>query len=350
MLEKIRLKLQKTKLFIKSLIIILPLLVINFLYLNSDYRSDTLKFKNVPYGIQVANTGSSHEELGINYEFLNSDSKTFNFALGAQTFLYDNHILDEYISHFAPDSVLLVAVSKTSLTSSTPKETIEKYKYRYNQFLSKKNIENWTINEYIIDKYFPVFSSKHPFRKIDQSLRKIANKIKRKAKKIAGHTPKTSATTAISQTELSFADKAELEQMNQILWKIKDWDRLFPYAGSEGFEENLANINKILKKCHENRITPVLLSMPITKAMSEDYENVYKAFTPTHRSTEDDYKLFISEIKKNYPEIQVLDYTKDEDLTGNYLYYMDVDHLNSFGAKVFSEKLFADLRKLNLIK
>ena len=61
---------QKSKLAIKLLLIIVPLALLNFLYMQSDYRSDTLKFKNVPYGIQLANTGSSHEELGIDYSQL----------------------------------------------------------------------------------------------------------------------------------------------------------------------------------------------------------------------------------------------------------------------------------------
>ncbi len=337
---------QKSKLAIKLLLIIVPLALLNLLYMQSDYRSDTLKFKNVPYGIQLANTGSSHEELGIDYSQLSSEYTTFNFALGAQTFLYDNHILDEYISHFAEDAVLLIAVNKTSLTSHTPRETLETYKYRYNQFLSKENIEYWTLNEYIIDRYFPAFSSKHPFKKIKEftagALRKIKHAIVPEKKKISA--------SDIIMASLSFADKEKLAQMEQVSWKIKDWEKLFPYAGDIGFEENLFYAMQLLDKCASHGIKPVLISLPITQVMSENFETVYKNLTPTSRTTQADYETFIAKIKEKYPDISILDYTQDEEFTTNYSYFMDVDHLNDKGAEVFSKKLFSDLRDLKIIR
>lgn len=65
-----------------------------------------------------------------------------------------------------------------------------------------------------------------------------------------------------------------------------------------------------------------------------------------------DFNRQIMEVQKEYPKLKFFDYSEDQDFAGNPQLFMnlDSDHLNEDGADIFSERLWADLRKAKLIK
>ena len=159
------------KISIKIFFIIVPVFVfiwiLNSFYVNTNYWKDsfingTLKFKDVPEHIQLANVGSSHGIWAFNYTHVPYQS--FNFGLGGQWFIYDYAILRQYINRFDKNAVLLIPISYFQITRIL--SDFRQQRPRYYRFLDKQYMDFYSLQEKILFTYFPVLAAGNTLRYI----------------------------------------------------------------------------------------------------------------------------------------------------------------------------------------
>lgn len=83
------------KLILFLLIVLTPLLTLNYLYKNTtayDAANEMYYLKHFPKDIELLNLGNSHEKAGIFWEG-NYLGVAHNFATSSQPFYYDYYVL-----------------------------------------------------------------------------------------------------------------------------------------------------------------------------------------------------------------------------------------------------------------
>lgn len=292
---------------------VLILFVLNFAYLHSYYWKEgreESKFNNVPYDIKIANLGSSHGNAFDYYNF--PEYVTFRFNLQWQHHIYNYYVLKQYTDHFSKNAVVLIPISYFNITR------IEKESnFRYYTFLSKENIPGWKFNEYLLYKYFPLFSTKDVWVK----LLTMNNKME-----------------IIPKTTHSSKEINELLNFYTNWWLGNDPD---VEKGEEGFQYNINAVSKIIDLCKEKDIIPVLVSTPIMDCINERY---------TNDDFFDTFYRFTNVLIEKYPGLLYLDYSQNEDYSNDYSLFQDPVHLNIYGEKKFTAQIVQDLKNARLLQ
>ncbi len=87
----------------------------------------------------------------------------------------------------------------------------------------------------------------------------------------------------------------------------------------------------IIEKCQANNIQVILVTVPTLPCF---YESFSEAFLSR-------FYADVAEICEEY-NLSYFDYTGDERFLTDYRWYRDTDHLNRYGAKVFTEQFLKD--------
>ena len=124
-------------------------------------RGQNEYFSSMPYGIELANTGSSHGRDAFNYD--NVKFKAFNFAMSAQSLQYDYSLVDFYRDHFAKGSVLIIPVSYISFWYND--DTDNDTNVRYISVLDADHMHFQTTSDYYLYKYFSAITAPDRFIK-----------------------------------------------------------------------------------------------------------------------------------------------------------------------------------------
>jgi hypothetical protein len=292
--------------------------IINILYIKTNYWKEsvinlTVKFKDIPDNIQIANVGSSHGVYDFDYS--NVPYLSFNFALNSQLFLYDFALLRQYINRFDKNAVLLIPISYFQITRR--KTDFQDQRARYYRFLAKEYMDFYSIKEKILFTYIPVLSAGNTLMFIikDQPI-----------------TPE-------------FMTKSDLiEYCNK---KHKQWttdseiDNVFE-AGEKGFAYNQYLVSQIVEFCYENDIKPVLITTPITSILNNIYTDESPGFFET-------FYRFTRELQEAYPGLPYFDYSHDPRFENDFSLFRDGDHLNTAGAQKFTAIVISDLQVSGLI-
>ncbi len=315
------------KLAFSALILFLPFLLINSLYTYTEFNfsdNDVSKFKNVPYNIQVANTGSSH---GCAFDYADYPNLTsFNFFLPNQSINYDYHIFNQYIDRFAPGSVLFILVSYGQVDGIQPDYQYEKIEKRYYRFLSGKNIEGYSIWKFLRFYFFSSAFDAHPFRSIKNGIPKIK--------------------TGNKKTDRIVTDEQfESEITREVIEKT--FSRAFPREGQRGIDYNRSYLMKMLSMCVERGIHPVIITTPLPRLTNERFEEVAPGFFDVFEKYKSDT---LDLCKKEKIDTVWLDYSHSDLFAENYRYFNDGSHLSSAGAKFFTKLVMDEITRLGIIK
>lgn len=104
----------------------------------------------------------------------------------------------------------------------------------------------------------------------------------------------------------------------------------------ENYVYNTKQIDKVIEYCNNNDILVILLTMP-----------VYKSFISVEKTEKNKRRtLYIDEVLSKYSNIAYLNYEKDNRFVSKIDYFKNDDHLNSYGAKIFTEILNNDILDL----
>ena len=290
-------------------------LLFNALYSRTNYwksENHINKFTDMPYNLELGNLGSSHTCYGINYDVA-PEVKAWNLANDSQRYFWDYGVLKQYIDHFAENAVIIIPISYFGVTG---RGDYSGFRKRYYRILPKESMDYWSFKENLCYNTFPLLSAGvktiHIFHDI----------------------PKAQMSLFYNRT--AHLDGENLEK--SCIDRHKGWTEM---DKDGGYAENIREISAIIDLCYEHKLTPVLISTPITDVLNAIYAED-EAFFPT-------FKQFSADLCEKYPAIRYFDYSHDERFSPNHELFADGDHLNNFGAEKFTKILVSDLQANGLL-
>lgn len=305
-----------TKIFVYLLLLSAVTLAINAYYVyKGGGFTDEAYLHDIPQSIELCNFGSSHGANGFNYEDV-KDRTCFNFALHSQSLLYDYRILQHYSSNLKRGGVVFIVASYFSFfggPEAEGKSFIAKNK-RYYKFLPKELIlaYDWMTDLYV--NYLPALTAKGMSRSL---------------KLFLGF--ETQETVSVDHKGTTSKD-AELDAPKayerHIAYQLKSGSRM---RSAEAFEE----IYGMIELCRELGVRPVMVTVPYL----QEYTSFIKKNDPEFFG---DFYSVIREIQAK-TGIEYYDYAFDERFRDNYRLFINSDHLNKEGARVFTNILLREV-------
>ncbi|MCR5053306.1 MAG: hypothetical protein K6A69_00505 [Lachnospiraceae bacterium] len=302
--------LKKTAAFL--LIMAVIVLSINALYEHMDLsdKDNTNKFRSVPKGIEICNLGASHGLLGFNYENV-EDHTCFNFALVAQSLSYDKIILNHYKDHIKKGAVVFIPVSFFTLFGSDETEDaeFEEKNKRYYKFLKPSEVKEFDFETYLFTRYL-----------------RSTTDIEDLFTVLSGGTRADfyDRWGMIATPESAF-EAAYLTYQNQIaVSRNESYER-------DINENEVEALKGIIALCNEIGAKPVLITVPVLKEFTDTINYEDPEFM------DDFHKIMDDIVKETGAEYH--DYSCDERFCTNYMYFMELDHMNRTGAEAFTDML-----------
>ncbi|MGL5150613.1 MAG: hypothetical protein ACRC7N_08605 [Clostridium sp.] len=276
-------------------------IVLSLLFLSRVYnKKEFKKFNNIPNKIKIANLGSSHGQFSFLYEG-ELEKEAFNFGLPAQPFYYDYKFLEKYQSRFQKNSIVVIPITIFSFYQGN---NLEKYNERYSKYFSYKELYKVGFSEYFLSRYFGILTGE------DRFFWSVYNKIK-----------------CFSKEESGVSSKANIKNVQLTVHMHLNH--------SENPETDRDYLKQILMFCKKNAFTPVLVRTPVTYAynsfLNKDVEE---------KRLEDNLKIVLDSLDF---KVKYLDYSKDIRFSNNLEYFYDADHLNSTGARKFTNIFLQDI-------
>lgn len=307
------------KLFIKLVILCMIssmiIVIINAAYTKwdvGDYNG-IRKFREVNQNIQISNTGSSHGSRDFYYENI-EEYECFNFALESQTLSYDYRIISHYQDNLASDGIMFIPISYFSFygIEEIQREEFESKNKRYYQILDKEEIIRYDFFVDLTQGIFPVLGIGGP-----AFLRSMEREWKDAV---------ASRTTNHQEAE----KKAKVRYQSHII------DNNYDMEGNRLVNKSeIEALYQLIDLCKEKDIRPVLVTPPYLREYTRYIQEQNPAF----------YKDFyekINEIQDN-TGVEYYDYALDQRFCNEYELFVDCDHLNQQGAKLFTEIIIQDV-------
>ena len=264
-------------------------------------KNSNNKFDNVPFGIELANLGTSHAQHSLIYDDL--DMVSFSFAMPAQRPYYDYKMLEKYIAHFEDGADLIIPVSYISFYLGYDNENFKQFNKNYYDILDFKDLKNASKEDYVGYKRLV---EKNPDESRDKYIK-------------------------IDRMNYTISEDKMIQEGRGTANRHLD----FIQEGKKNKEEFVEILDDIVALALENNINPVLTTTPFTKYYNQYFsDEFYKDFTGTIKS-----------IAAKHPGVVYLDYSHDKRFTASPEYFFDSGHLNITGAKYFTKIIMDDIKK-----
>lgn len=305
------------------LIVGIPLIgaiLVNYLYMQTNFYkclNATQKFYEVPDKIDIASFGNSHAQQGFDWSSY-SDFSGMNMALGSQTLMYDNAIFDYYYDYFENGSTIVIELSYRTLYEQelSAQEGGSKIT-RYYQFLDQEHIYNSDTYMYYKYKYCPFFFS--------NTGTKVSG-----LKAIVDDIPYTMDTYPDKVTDLSEKERIELGETRSNVFHKQ--------IGEQKLGLQFDALKSIIDKCKKKDMNVILITMPTLPYFYNRFSDEF--FQQFYQDVDNIVAL--------YDKCYYIDYTGDSRFMNQYELYEDSDHLNSDGAKYFTDQFVNDIKKLGV--
>lgn len=303
------------KRFLKTILLYAVVVAAITVSVNAVYMQkrshDAKKFEDVPYGIQIANFGSSHGLNGFNYS--DADNVVcFNFALNSQIPSYDLRIMKHYISRLESGGVVFLPISYFSLfgLDEVEQDNFLSKNKRYYSFLPKELIKEYDPATMFFEGYFPALATNGLGLFITLFLPSVENDGAAEAP------PQEAAQHALTRYQCHIKDLLD-----------KDGHRIYN-------QEEISAVYEIIQLCRENSIEPILITTPYLS----EYPNAVRENDPTFFQ---DFYGLIAEIQTK-TGVRYYDYSLDERFSSSYHLFFDSDHMNREGARQFTNILIEE--------
>ncbi len=312
-----------------TIIILIPIVV--FL-LNKRYKQtnhyqnqfiDILKFRGdqafttkIPQNLDIINLGSNQPKFAFNYSDLSS-VKGMNWAVGPQTFEYDFMILKKFHSFLRSGAVVIIPVCPLQFFL---------HKYNHPSLVTKYigTFEDYTIPDYNKDLQIKEF--KYPLLFHPRRIRFLLKDIKEDCR--------------MEIQSNSMNDAQILEDAN--MWIERCWNNEFKIdianmrelsdENKKAINANIAILQEMLDFCIERGYKPVIIYLPVTKALGDRFSNSF---------IDDNIKNYTNQAT-NERDILILDYLRDNRFQDTSLYFNSF-FMNRKGAKFFTKQVLKDL-------
>ncbi len=316
------------KKFIKIISAYLLLLCLLTLGVNAVYEglglgmTDNIqKFFQMPAEIRLCNFGSSHGRDSFFYGELEEkglQDYCFNFALSSQSLSYDARLLQFYQERLSEGAVVFIPVSYFSLYGIPENES---YNFadkntRYYSLLPSEYIKecSWTVA--LMVKY-PVLLAG------PQLLPRMVEAVTEREK--AGSTAGINGTNAQAAAEY-----AGIVVKNHLFFEKMD-------DGGERIlnQEELDALYEMIALCRARGATPILITTPYLAEYNQEVGRADPDFLES-------FHALIAQVQRE-TGAEYYDYSADERFCGEYSLFMNSDHLNRAGARLFTSILMDEV-------
>lgn len=302
---------------LKFLLLIVPVtaafLIMNALYEKTNYwksKDFATKYTDAPYELEFGNFGSSIPCYALKYDAV-PDLKAWNFANVTEVYSWTIRVLKNYINHFAKGAVIVLELPYAELEHRP-----SSFRERYYRFLPKEDMDKWSFTEWLAYSRFPFVTAGKDKMRIFKDITK---------EEMSPYYDRDDSMEAQRLNE--FADNA--------YEGLKDDPK-------SGYDENFAELCQLIDMCYAYGAVPVVVSFPQTDFVTEGYASDPNFFTLFSR--------FTGALKKRYPDLLYLDYSRDSEYETHYECFYDAIHMNNFGAEKFTKRLVGDLRARGVLK
>ncbi|MDD3719689.1 MAG: hypothetical protein PHP28_13630 [Actinomycetota bacterium] len=289
------------------------LYTLSFFYVRTNgYRSldDMFKFYDMPDDIEVANLGSSHGAYGFDYENI-SGITGFNFALPGQSLYYDLQVLEEYSDKLSEGCVVVIPISYFSFDQNKISEDQTRWYYK---ILDYGSVYNHKLTDYVKIGLFPILGASLNAKYLIKDKPAVAFDIY--------------WLYAFSGIDY---DVEDVEAWKRDALGFLDFHNKVTAQGRNE-EFNLPYLYGIIEYCQEHGFKPLLVTTPFTRYYNEVFtEEFYR-----------DFHAKVTKIQEKYG-IPYIDYSHDPRMTEDLGLFVDSNHLNAAGSKVFTKLLLSDL-------
>lgn len=307
------------KLILFLLIVLTPLLTLNYLYKNTtayDAANEMYYLKHFPKAIELLNLGNSHEKAGIFWEG-NYLGVAHNFATPSQPFYYDYYVLINASESIKKGAVVIIPISYfdwyydyRNLFTEIPS-----YNARYYSLLPANQLLNYDFETDVKQNWLPILTAK-------QNIKCIFNDIQVPAQYNVGN-------VCVKKSEINEIAK----------YKAGDWKENVMEYNEETKRDNINYFRKIIDYCYKKEFVPVVVSLPVTNQLTQEMgKSFMQEFEQCNR-----------EAMEGYENLLFLDYSRYKPITADLAYFRDSDHMTMDGANEFTKKLLTDLEKNAII-
>lgn len=291
---------------ITTVVLLLFLPVNNFVKRSHDYNVNDaiLTFKKHPYPVDIINLGASHSMYA--YYFKHTGLSHLDLALPAQTIQYDFKLLREYGKYLKPSGVVIVSISQITFVNSEAKHIGNYYK-----LLDRTEIEPFRLSDYYSYLYLPGTNSGSLNSAISGKLKSF----KWNSHKPWANNGKNYSGRKYKKIEAQYREAVE----------------------NNNIERNVKQLREIVDYCSEKGYQVILTMEPVHQSYPEYFtEEVMN-------------RLVFKHLKALKLDVPFLNYMNDYRFAGNKDYFIDPDHLNSKGRKIFSWIVYKDLKKMGYL-
>ena len=291
----------------------LIILAINAIYLSANKKNDAdglSAFRSIPDSITLCSFGSSHAYNGYDFSVAEDSNTYMNFGLPSQSLSYDERILDCYKDRLQPGATVFITVSYHSLfgNSETEQGQFESKNRRYYTFLPREYIKEYDPYTAFFMKYFPALIA-------EDSLFDVFVK-NNEGNQVAS---KSSAEDIARAAYKRHILTEKVDESGE--WIVND--------------EEVSALYRMIDICKDKGATPILVTTPLLS----EYTGVIETESP--RFYEFFYEL-IDEVKKS-AGVEYWDFSHDERFCNEYELFVNPDHLNKQGAKIFTRILLDEV-------
>lgn len=307
------------KFFSLLVVVILIIAGINSIYIKGIYYTDTYgeiqKFKNVPTGITLANTGTSHGLASFRYP--NDISETvFNFALSGEDIYHDFQTIKQFTDHFADGCVIAIPTSYFSFCMSVD----EPSQKRYYAYMDREYLRGFNYETLINTKYIPILrSGEYLFKDLinDQTI-DVGGAMMKDANK---DTNSNDVSVVISSVN------KESDLNYHAIGRAESWRSGFMLVGEKHMPANRQILIDMVNYCKKQGWKPILITTPLHHTLNE-------AFTEEELEKYYFSNMFAVQKATNVP---YYDMSHNEVFAYAAEYYENSDHLNKDGGDAYTK-------------
>ena len=293
---------------------------VNLLYLHLSAKY----IVSVPDHIQICNFGSSHGKRGFDYEDFKGKYSCSNFALTSQTLAYDMRILQHYKDRIDPGASVFIVASYFTFFGkpTTESKSFLSLNIRYYNLLPPELIMNYDWMTDISVHYLPVLS---------------AATLTDFIKLLLGFSKKsTYESFNVVDEDLTRTTNPQAASDDAVLAYTRHISRQFDENGRRmRKQEAFDAVYEMIKLCREIGAKPILVTVPYTR----EYTDTIKKNAP--ESFREFYAV-IDEIRQK-TGIEYYDYGFDERFRNDYSLFLNSDHMNRKGARMFTRILLREV-------
>ncbi len=292
--------------FFTPIIILFLILEIGIRKIPNDYSFKNEYLKNKSNGLEIIFLGSSHAYYGINPEYI--QGKSFNGSHISQSLRYDFELLMKFNNSWNNLKTIVIPIDYFTLFSTM-----------------ESGIESWRVKNYCI--YYDIQTSFN----IKNYSEVLSISLKNNLKRLENYYK--NGYTEISCSEMGYG--SDFKEKKNLEFTGKSAAIKQTKANHQYFAYNTQILNEILEFTIKNNITLILYSSPAYSSYRNNLDSIQL------KMTIDKLKL----LAHDNPNCYYFDFLTTSNYSGEY--FRDGNHLNSNGAKMFSNKINDYINKIN---